>query len=117
MKFLKKIFAILIIFQANLAYSDWSEIDWASCGPNTIARRLTLATDSKKFWITQSVKIESILQENVRVYEGNRADCLYGQGSDKRKLACIERLENTIKNIDRCLDYANKMCRIHGGFC
>jgi hypothetical protein len=110
------IFALTALSSLN-ATAGWDEIDWGSCGPNTISRRLKLAADSKVFWISQHTDLETILETNARMYEGNKADCIYSNGSEQKKMGCILRLENQLRNISRCLDHARKMCTLHGGRC
>lgn len=112
-----RILSFAIALSSINATAGWDEIDWGSCGPNTIARRLKLASDKKGFWISQHSNLESILETNARMYEGNKADCIYSGGSEQKKIACILRLENQLRNISRCLDHAQKMCSLHGGRC
>lgn len=116
LKIMQIIFSLITLSSTNAA-AGWGEIDWESCGPNTISRRLKLASDSKGFWISQHTDLESILQTNARMYDGNKADCIYNSGSEQKKIGCVLRLENQLRNISRCLDHAQKMCTLHGGRC
>ena len=116
---MKFLLVLSIALFSSFTYSlGWDDIDWASCGPSGIQRRIKLASDPKVFWASQYTTLESILEVNSLEYDGRKQDCyLRNQNSETKYVACVMRLDVQMQNIYRCLKHSASMCRNYGGYC
>ena len=110
--------ALFMLFSSSHAYAGWGDIDWESCGPNGITRRMKFMSDKKAFWASQHTDLEMILKTHLLTYDTDRYDCYLSSRNNQEKYAtCLVRLDSKLRNINRCLEHSAQMCRINGGFC
>ncbi len=116
-RFLKWLFVLYLASGLN-SYAGWDDINWATCGPGSIARTISKFISSEKvFWAKHLTDIEAIAEINMIEYPGWKQDCLLNNSTDSKKAACVMDIDLKIKNIYRCQAHATQMCRLNGGFC
>lgn len=117
----KFIVAILMTSSISPAYSDWSDINWQSCGPSGPSGPLNIISyhsNKLKFWVGQYSDIENILIYNIEDYPSKINYCNSKNTGNRTEIVTFSLAENLrINNIKRCLTYARQMCRINGGLC
>lgn len=115
---MKRLFYFLLLAICSNSHAGWDDINWASCGPGSVARTISKSISSEKvFWVKQHVDISYIAEVNIIEYPGWKQDCVLNNSIDSKKVACVIELDLKIKNIYRCLEHARQMCRLNGGFC
>ncbi len=120
---MQRLLIALIFLVPLIAGAASSDMEAFSCAPKGIVNKLKEKMNPKSFWVEQSTVAENAL-----------AYWLFGRGAGEEgppptvndcsrksdpieRQKCIAYVKGEIEFWRRCGQHANRMCRLHGGFC
>jgi hypothetical protein len=120
---MQRLLITLTLLVPLIGWAASSDMKASSCAPNGIANSLKEKMNPKEFWAKQST-----IAENALAY------WIYGRGAGEEgappkisdcasktdpieRQECVTYIRSEIEFWRRCGQHANRMCRLHGGFC